>query len=461
MTSELPRIGKYDTRRVLGQGAMGTVYEGWDPDIERRVAIKTIRKDVVEAEIANQFMARFRNEAKAAGRLHHPHIVAVYEYGDQGPLAYIVMEYVEGSPLREYLAGRGSFDFGTMVELLSQLLDALALAHARGIVHRDIKPANLIVTREGVLKVADFGVARIDRSSLTTAGMLIGTPSYMSPEQCMGLEADARSDLFSTGVVLYELIAGRKPFAGSIESLGYQICREEPAPPSRWAPRPLPPAVDRLVGTALAKRPEDRFQSAQAFKEALQQVARMPVDTQDTEGATLVDIGGFALQVPSGAWDDATLDTAERELARIVGPLAKILVRKAAAQTQDRTELCAILETNIPDHATRERFRQSVTHGSQAGTHPAGSPPGREAKAASGIGGAAAPSPPPQNAVALDPAYVERVAACLAVHVGPIARVMASRAAAKSFSREDFVRLCGESLEGEARRSFASAAAHA
>src|SRR5512132_2268002 len=141
---------------------MGTVYEAWDPDIERAVAIKTIRKDVVDAEAAQQYMARFRNEARAAGRLHHPNIVGVYEFGEQGTLAYIAMEFVHGMNLHEHVSVKARFDFGELVALLSQLLDALSLAHSRGIVHRDIKPANLIVTRDAVLKVADFGVARID-----------------------------------------------------------------------------------------------------------------------------------------------------------------------------------------------------------------------------------------------------------------------------------------------------------
>ena len=178
-------------------------------------------------------MARFKNEAKAAGRLHHPNIVGVYEYGEDDAVTFIAMEYVEGAGLREYLNQRVTFDFAQLVALMDQLLNALEFAHDRGVVHRDIKPSNLIVTNQGVLKVADFGIARVDRTDLTMAGMLIGTPLYMSPEQCRGLDVDSRSDLFSAGVVLYELLTGEKPFRGNMEAITYKICHEDPEPPSR------------------------------------------------------------------------------------------------------------------------------------------------------------------------------------------------------------------------------------
>ena len=160
------RLGKYEIRGVLGKGAMGIVYKAFDPHIERAVAIKTIRKDMVDPELAAQYMARFKNEAKAAGRLQHPNIVSVYEYGEDDKVTFIAMEYVEGAGLREYLNRRASFDFGQLAALMEQLLDALEFAHARGVVHRDIKPSNLIITNQGQLKVADFGIARVDTSNL-------------------------------------------------------------------------------------------------------------------------------------------------------------------------------------------------------------------------------------------------------------------------------------------------------
>src|SRR6266700_4681343 len=226
------KIGKYRIDSVLGKGAMGVVYKAFDPGIERAVAIKTVRKDLVDPDIVEQSMARFKNEARAAGRLLHPNIVSVYEYGEDEANAFIVMEYVEGTGLREFLNRGANFDLPQIVAIMTQLLLALDFAHERGVVHRDIKPANLILTAGGALKVADFGIARIDTSSLTTMGMVMGTPSYMSPEQCQGQSVDRRSDIFSAGVVFYELLTGEKPFAGAMETIGYKICHENPRPPS-------------------------------------------------------------------------------------------------------------------------------------------------------------------------------------------------------------------------------------
>src|SRR5438552_10206657 len=247
------KIGKYDIQSVLGKGAMGVVYKAFDPGIERVVAVKTVRKDLVDPDLAVQVMARFQNEAKAAGRLLHPNIVSVYEYGEDELNAFIAMEYVEGTGLREYLNRKASFDLGQIVAIVSQLLLALDFAHERGVVHRDVKPANLIMTSGGALKVADFGIARIDTSNLTMTGMVMGTPSYMSPEQCRGIATDRRSDLFSAGVVLYELLTGEKPFGGAVETITYKICYEEPRPPSQIAKLELPADIDDVVALALAK----------------------------------------------------------------------------------------------------------------------------------------------------------------------------------------------------------------
>src|ERR1700682_3926214 len=290
------KIGKYVIQSVLGKGAMGVVYKAFDPHIERVVAIKTVRKDLVDPDLAAQFMGRFKNEARAAGRLHHPNIVGVYEYGEDDKVAFIAMEYVEGAGLREYLNRRTTFDFAHLAALMEQLLDALEFAHDRGVVHRDIKPSNLIITNQGLLKVADFGIARVDTSNLTMVGMMIGTPPYMSPEQIRGLEVDHRSDLFSAGVVLYELLTGDKPFSGNMDAVTYKICHEEPQPPSERSALKLPVEVDRLIATALAKDPKARYQDARAFHDALREVAQMSVEVEDGVGTTLVNIGTLMLQ---------------------------------------------------------------------------------------------------------------------------------------------------------------------
>src|SRR2546430_11074433 len=209
--AEPQTLGKYEIQSVLGKGAMGVVYKAFDPHIERVVAIKTVRKDLVDPDLAAQFMGRFKNEARAAGRLHHPNIVGVYEYGEDDAVAFIAMEYVDGTGLREYLNRKAPFEFGQLVAITLQLLQALEFAHVRGVVHRDIKPANLILTSGGALKVADFGIARIDTTTLTTMGMVMGTPSYISPEQCLGQAGARSSDPVISGAGFYEPDACREP----------------------------------------------------------------------------------------------------------------------------------------------------------------------------------------------------------------------------------------------------------
>lgn len=447
-------LGRYEIRGTLGKGAMGVVYKGYDPTIDRYVALKTIRKDLVDSDVVKQYMDRFRNEARAAGRLHHPNIVGVYEFGEDETAAFIAMEFVDGAGLRDHLHRRDAIDFAQLVHLFNQLLDGLDFAHKRGVVHRDVKPSNLIVTEQGELKIADFGIARIDSSSLTMAGMVIGTPSYMSPEQCRGLEVDARSDLFSTGVVLYELLAGEKPFKGNLESVTYKICHEPVPPPSTLSKLRLPTAVDALVARALSKSADDRFQSAREFREALNDVARMSVEVDNGLGTTVVNIGTLMLHKPAPSWDDETLRTAEHELARAVGPMARLIVRRAAAQTTDRGELCTILSESITDPDSRRRF---VTAFTRSGT-------GHGTTSVSGVRGTSTPGSTSRGtargptagtaATVLEPSYVDGVAAKLAVYIGPIARVLVRNAARDARSREDFVRRCGEHLGAEERGRF-------
>ncbi len=461
---DVTHLGKYEIRSVLGKGAMGVVYKAFDPHIERLVAIKTIRTDTLDADLVAQFMARFKNEARAAGRLTHANIISVYEYGEDDKVAYIAMEYVEGAGLREFLNRQAKFDFAQLVTLMTQLLNALEFAHRCGVVHRDIKPSNLIVTDTGLLKVADFGVARIDMSNYTTAGMVIGTPSYMSPEQCMGKVADPRSDVFSTGVVLYELLTGQRPFTGSVEAITHKICHEEPIPPSRLSGLALPPAVDQLVATALAKRPADRFPSARAFHDALRDIAQMGVTVDDGTGPTVVGIGTLMLQKLAPYWDEAALTTIEHELARFLGPMAKVLVRRAAMQTRDRAELCAMLGENIDDPVTRRSFVDKLarTGGGSTGSsnvrsgahlsHPSheragGNTPGQGAASRDTSGGSGSGAP-------LDPAYVDQVTARLAVYLGPIARIVTKRAAQNSGNRAAFVRMVADNLGTQERVAF-------
>jgi len=294
---------------------------------------------------------------------------------------------------------------------------------------------------------------------------VIGTPSYMSPEQCRGLETDARSDLFSAGVVLYELLTGQKPFRGNLESVAYKICHEEPEPPSQLSSLKFPAAVDQLVARALAKDPGARFASARAFHDALRDVGQMSVAVDNGLGTTMVSIGTLMLQRPAQAWDDETLRTTEHELARALGPLAKMMVRRAAAQASDRAELCMILSDSITDADARRRFVDAfnrtgsgVRSGSGAQAAHSGARPATASRppvsAATTQPNARATAATGTHAQPLDPAYVDHVAGRLAVHLGPIAAIVAKKAARTATTRRDFVLNVADSLGTQERAAF-------
>src|SRR5262245_61776134 len=284
-------LGKYEITEVLGQGAMGVVYKGFDPGIRRTVAIKTIRREVVEGERhAAALLARFRNEAQAAGKLAHPGIVAVYDYGEDASVSYIAMEYVEGNSLREYI-GRGTrFDERDAVSVMSQLLEALGHAHERRVWHRDIKPGNIIVMRNGRVEIADFGIARIEASELTQTGVMLGSPGYMAPEQYAAAQIDHRADLFAAAVVFYQLLSGAKPFVGTTEQVSYATCHTEPMRPSLADPGKGWERYDPVIGKGLAKKPEDRYQTADAFRAAVLAAHNAPAAAAVSEETIIVEI---------------------------------------------------------------------------------------------------------------------------------------------------------------------------
>ncbi len=273
--AEINSIGKFEIRREIGRGAMGVVYEGYDPLIKRVVALKTIRADQLTGDDPAAVIARFRREAQAAGRLNHPNIVAIYDFGEDNGVWYIAMELVQGRELKECFETNERFRIADIVRIMLQILNALDYSHRQGVIHRDIKPANIFLLPDGSVKVADFGIAHIESSSLTQVGSVMGTPSYMSPEQIMGLPVDGRSDLFSAGVILYQFLTGERPFSGSATTTMQKVLKEEPLPPTTLNVQ-LPPAMDAVVRKALAKRADERFQTAQEFADALRAAAAVP-----------------------------------------------------------------------------------------------------------------------------------------------------------------------------------------
>ncbi len=285
-------IGKYKILGVLGRGAMGVVYKGLDPLIERTVAIKVVRKAAFDDDELSEALDRFRQEAQAAGRLIHPNIVTVYEYGEEEDAAFIAMEYVKGKSLKEILKDDHTFTLAEVADIIRQLITGLQFAHKSGIVHRDIKPDNLIFAPDGTLKIMDFGIARLESSSLTMAGSVMGTPSYMAPELFSGEKIDQRSDLFSAGILLYQLLTGRKPFAGStMTTIMHQVVNIMPALPSELDSR-LPTPLDNLVQTCLAKNPDDRFQNGSDFLNALEKAFKKVDNTLVTLAMNDTPSGG-------------------------------------------------------------------------------------------------------------------------------------------------------------------------
>lgn len=266
---EKPTIGKYEIVEELGRGAMGVVYKGFDPQIKREVAIKTVHFDEVDAGAIQAVKDRFFREAESAGNLHHPNIVTIYDSGEESDLAYIAMELLRGKTLEAWCKKTNLLPPKTALKVVGQVCEALDYAHKNGIVHRDIKPANIMVLEKGEIKVTDFGIAKIQSSSHTKTGVVMGTPSYMSPEQLAGKKVDGRSDLFSLGVILYEFLTGEKPFQGdTITTIMYQIANAAP-PPLQEHRKDLPPILQKLIDKALAKRSEERFQTGAEFANAI------------------------------------------------------------------------------------------------------------------------------------------------------------------------------------------------
>lgn len=277
----MKKLGRYDLVRVLGKGAMGIVYEGRDPNLDRRVAIKTVKVENLSHDAAAEYEARFRTEARSAARLQHPNIVSVYDSDRDGDVAFLVMEFIQGDDLKHHLDSGKRYSLEESVRMICELLDALDYAHRQSIVHRDIKPANLLLEPGGRVKLTDFGVARIqDAGEATrTQGAIIGTLKYMAPEQVRGTPVDARADIFSAGVVLYQLLADKRPFDGENDfSIIHQIISQIPEPPSTFHDQ-LPTAIDAVVSRALAKDREQRFQTAGDFQRALRKALTEVADT--------------------------------------------------------------------------------------------------------------------------------------------------------------------------------------
>ncbi len=270
------RLGRYEVLNELGKGAMGVVYLAKDPVIGRLVAIKTIKTSQTgeDDSESREFRERFVREAQTAGILSHPNIVTIHDIGEdtESRASFIAMEYIEGRNLKSLLTDKNRFTWDEIADLVAQIGEALDYAHRKGIIHRDIKPANIILTTDGKVKITDFGIAKVASSNLTTTGQFLGTPNYMSPEQVSGAPVDGRSDIFSLGVVLYELLTLRKPFQGdNLTAISYKIVHEDFTPPAELSSE-IPPEFNPIVARAMAKDPWNRYQRGKDMALALYQL---------------------------------------------------------------------------------------------------------------------------------------------------------------------------------------------
>lgn len=496
------RIGRYRIVDMLGRGAMGVVYKGHDDSIDRPVAIKTIRPELLDADASGEWLERFRREARAAGRCQHRGIVAIYELGEESGAPFLAMEFVEGRQLEVVLREQGALAMTRAAGIITQVLEALGYAHGQGVVHRDVKPANIMLLGGQTVKVADFGVARLDTLHLTRDGMMVGTPSYMAPEQFTGGTVDHRADLYAAAVLFYEMLTGRRPFEGKTTAeLMYQAAHTTPPPVSRAAPA-LGTRFDSVLAKGLARDPDARYQSAGAFVRALgraleeapqgeqamqTQIAAPPPGSPRMEQtgsrpqpATMVSAAGWppppapSMPPPAPSWPPPpapgwthapspppppilidvsarrVIDGLAADLTATIGPNAMSVLARAAAQAATLEELCRLASAEIADPFMRQVFMEkAAARIAGQGNAPMPPPPAPSMMQPAPAMPPPAPSPLPTS---IPTPVVERATRALAEFIGPIARVHVRNALAVSPTQDQFLRALANHLDTETER---------
>ncbi|OMH38691.1 hypothetical protein BGP75_06410 [Motiliproteus sp. MSK22-1] len=406
---------------------MGTVYKGFDTIIERWVAIKVLHPHLLEGEGGEDLAKRFKQEAQAAARCLHPNIVTVFDYGIEQDTPYIVMEYVEGVELKESIKNQGIDSVVQAVRILLQVLSALEVAHAKGVVHRDIKPANIILLPDGQVKVSDFGVARLDSSDLTSAGFMVGTPNYMSPEGLRGFKVDNRSDLYSAALLLLEMVTHSKPYAGRnteelLDALNLQT-RLEPL---------LRRDLQSVIRRALETDPSHRFQTAALFSKALGGLIETRQEDQDDQKTMVIPAAaypgdsepGYQLsQSQASNWNPDLLKVIEQSLVKYIGPMASVLIRKNSRTISGVSELSQKLAEQIPSVDDRQQFlkqlnKTGIYEQAISGLQPSYSTSAIQS-AESGLKSSASYVGTPDKSITAED--IEKVSKKLLVHVGPLA----------------------------------------
>ncbi len=449
--SQLPeKLGKYEVKAVLGQGAMGIVYQAYDPDIERMVAIKVLHAHHCQGKSGKDLTARFRREAQAAARCLHPNIVTVFELGHHGEQNFIVMEFVQGEELKYFLSSDHAFTHDEALLIAVEVLKALAAAHDQGVVHRDIKPANIILLDNGSVKVADFGVARLDQSDLTLAGNMVGTPNYMSPEGLRGETVDQQADIYSAGMVLLEMLTGARLLPKELYSTPIEVFIDKVFQTERG--QEVPPELRAIIRKALSENREGRFSTAKEFTQALEamrQGREYTTVTTDRLAETVVSQKAIRTVQPANTQveiSDQTLHELEKGLASYVGPIAGVLVKKSSTSVSSSEELLQSLAAHISDIQERDSFlakaHATLTHESSA------------VKGAREQTTLTSPTTMGTNQFAadFDPDKAAELSATLAFYVGPMASHLLKRCLKKSTSYQDLCTRLAASIPSEGER---------
>ncbi|MDN5850835.1 MAG: serine/threonine protein kinase [Nitrococcus sp.] len=471
------KIGKYEIQSVIGQGGMGMVYKGYDPDIDRIVAIKVMHPNLVAQSTSSDLTRRFKQEARAAARCVHANIVTVFGFGVNEGAPYIVMEYVEGLDLHSLLKVQQALPLRQSADIILQTLAALDYAHKRGVIHRDIKPANILLLDSGLVKVADFGVAKLDTSELTMPGDIIGTPVYMPPEARLGLPTDARTDLYAVGVVLLRLISGKPPVQGKagVPDIAALLARSELAPVEQVRLR-------EFLTKVLAPDPDDRFQSAHewmvqlkaalapdtGYESSTEELAITVVNTrrrvaEQHAGKPVAAASATPASNPSQYLTPQAANLLNVELASYLGPVSSRLIRATAAKSSTINELIDKLTKHIPSEVERNAFLRGVEHkgvrwlsmwesgqeDSDARTDKSAELQRAPTPVSSGAGFGTAGSSP---AAPITLKELAMVTDQLATYIGPLASYLVKRSASKASNLHQLYELLAKHIEDPAER---------
>ena len=445
------KIGKYEILETIGKGAMGEVFKAKDEVIDRIVAIKVIHSHFVGEEIWDDLQARFQQEAKAAARCLHHNIVAVFDFGQIDDTSYLVMEYIKGDDLKEILDANGRFTIEQAIGVTCEVLNGLAFAHENGVVHRDIKPANIIKLNNGQIKIADFGIARLDSSELTNVGDMVGTPIYMSPEALRGDTVDARSDLYAVALVLLELITGSKPSAGfvDVESITEQLN-------SSSVEKQYHHYFIELFTKALHRKSAGRFQSANEF---LNKLKELLLETKVSSGNETQDEDEYRTMIQSSPLlsprnkisgeeslpDKNLLDKLENSLASYIGPLSSVLIRRASLTSATTAQMINELSKHIGDEKDRAEFirKTTIESGISSGVRSSFSKSDLSQSSNSRM----------SNIFDLAPERLEFITQQLAIYLGPMAPIIIKKTIKKVNSEESLIEALSEKIANSEEKS--------